>query len=343
MSADFISPAFEIDQGVRLAERMAEPADWDDALPPATQPPAVLPPQSPDADGAGVFSDPVFTDSPVFASFSESSGLPAERMSSANEWLQTLPDLGELTSEKIAHGYDVRAFLDSFEPQDQGLLHNFLNHAASNGWSQSDVGAAIQWYLNWSADAGQAELAESHVAVDADRDIEALDKQDRDAARGTLKEIWQEEFDANIALVNRHLDSLPASQRDFYEGAELDGSLRLNNPKWLSRLAQEARSQVPPVLVEAARQHGSEKAALEHWMSDRGSPYWKGADTAALQARYRDLISSGDTGAAKPLPQGSGIGAEIAAIEHVMNTDRSRYFKDEGMQRRYRELLELRG
>lgn len=293
--------------------------------------------------GVGVFNEGTYPANPVFESFSNAMqdyGIQTELLADARSWLDTLADLGDLTGQRIEHGYDVKGYLDSFEPQDQQILTHFLNHAARSGWTQEDVGAAIQWYLDAFSDTGQSHEG-FREALQAERDIEALDRQDRDQARGKLKEIWSEEYDANIHLANRHLDSLPASQREFYEGAESNGSLRLNNPKWLDRLAQEARAQVPPILIEAAHQHGSEWAALESMMANKGSEYWKGENAAALQARYRDLISSGDNGE-KPLPSGSGIAAEISAIEHVMKTERHRYFRDEALQQRYRDLLELR-
>lgn len=292
----------------------------------------------------GVLSDDYLSTAPLFTSFSsamQSNGVPAERMADARAWLDTLQ--GEpLENVSIAHGFDVSGYRDVFDERDQPILTSFLNHASQSGWTQDEVTTAIQWYLDAFSDTGQSHV-DVREALQAERDIEALDAADRELARGKLKEIWSEEFDANITLVNRHLDHLPASQREFYEGAESDGSLRLNNPKWLDRLAAEARAQVPPVLVEAAKRHGTERSALESMMANKGSPYWKGEDAVSLQARYRDLVSSGDTGETKPLPSGSGIAAEIAQIEHVMKTERHRYFRDEKMQARYRQLLALTG
>lgn len=293
---------------------------------------------------AGAPNDDYQPYNPLFESFSSAmldQGFQVERLAHARAWLDTLQ--GEpLENVSIAHGFDVSGYRDVFNEQDQPILTSFLNHASRSGWTQDEVTTAIQWYLSAFSDTGQLH-EDVHETLRAERDIEALDRQDRDLARDTLREQWGPEYDANIHLANRHLDSLPASQREFYEGAESDGSLRLNNPKWLDRLAQEARAQVPPILIEAARQHGSERVALENWMSNKGSPYWKGEDAASLQARYRDLVASGDTGEAKPLPSGSRIATEIDQIEHIMQTDKRRYFRDEEMQARYRQLLELRG
>lgn len=339
------SPAFQIEQELRAfdAENQLDTENQADPIASVSEYPADgLLSNTPAEAGAPI--EDTYPANPVFESFStamQDYGIQAERLADARTWLDKLPDLGDLTGQRIEHGYDVKGYLDSFESQDQAILHNFLNHASASGWEQEDVNNAIAWYLDAFSDTGQS--PDDVMAVQAERDIEALDKQDRDQARGKLKEIWSEEFDANIALANQHLDRLPASQREYLEGSGPDGRLRLNDPEILSKLAQESRSQIPQVLTEAAKQHGSERAALEDMMANRSSPYWRGADAAALQARYRDLISSGDTGAAKPLPQGNGIAQEIAAIENVMRTDRYRYNKDEGMQQRYRQLLELTG
>lgn len=286
--------------------------------------------------------------SPIFESFSNAltnSGVQVERMADARAWIDTLQ--GDVGNPTIAHGFDIRGYQDSFTEQDQPILTSFLNHAAGAGWTQDEVNSAVKWYQQWSADAAQGEIESAHEATQVARDTESVDAQDRDHARDVLRELWGEEFDANRNLVNQHLDRLPANEREFYESTDETGTLRLNRPEILERLARDARATVSAdtrgAITAASQDFGSEKAALEAMMANPRSAYWKGADSAALQARYRDLISSGDTGNEKPLPQGSGINAEINKIEHVMKTDRRRYNRDEQMQQRYRDLLELRG
>jgi len=337
-------PAFDLAQ-----ELAAFDAQHADPNPPDSQTPAerVLLRNDPDTSGeAGdltkansvdAYSNPVFDS---FASSMQTAGVPIERMADARSWLDTLQ--GDIGDPEIAHGYDVHTHWDSFSEDDKPILTSFLNHAARSGWDQSDVDNAIAWYLDAFSDTGPSP-EDVREALQAERDIESLDKQDRDRARDVLREHWAEEADANRVLINQHLDRLPSSEREFYEGADSDGRLRLNNPETLDRLARDARQQIPPVLVEAARQHGGEKAALEAMMADRSSAYWKGGDNVALQSRYRDLLRAGDTGSEKPLPTGSHIAAELSEIEHVMRTNFHRYRKDEAMQQRYRQLLELTG
>lgn len=218
---------------------------------------------------------------PIFASFAKDTSLPAERLGAVESWLATADEAG---TTRIEHGYDIRDWRDSFGEADQPILTSFLNAVSRAGWSQQDVNRALSWYLaqNW----------EPAAPVDSAtmRQLEALDRQDRDSTRGVMRERWGSEYDANRDLVSRHLDNLPSERRAWYEGADQNGRLRLNDPETLDRLAQEARAAVPPALAQAAKEHGSEKAALEAMIRDRTSAYWKGPDAARLQARYRDLL-----------------------------------------------------
>ena len=120
--------------------------------------------------------------------------------------------------------------------------------------------------------------------------VDTADSIDRDEVRDRMQALWGEEYQSNRELINRYLDTMPASRRDWYEGRNEAGALRLNNPEILDGLAKKAREAVPAPLVVAIRQYGDERTALEALMGDRTSPYWKGPHSAALQARYRDLL-----------------------------------------------------
>lgn len=285
------------------------------------------------------------TPHPVFARFADAmrSSASPEHLSAAHSWLSDLRQLdGPLENVPIAHGYNMMGYWEHFDEPDRPILTHFLNKMAEGNVPEEFVHGAIRWYLDGMDQSSGVDLVDAQLSREDARSIEEMDLQDREQARGALREQWGPEYDANIHLANGYLDTLPASQRAFYESADDSGTLRLNRPDVLARLAQEARAQVPPVLVEAARQHGSERAALEAMMADRYSPYYKGADAAALQARYRDLLRAGDD-QPKPLPTGSGIAQEIAAIERTMREDRHRYNKDEQMQARLRQLYTLTG
>lgn len=96
---------------------------------------------------------------------------------------------------------------------------------------------------------------------------------------------------ANLRLINSHLDSLPAEERERYEqNYTADGTARLNDVETLRALALDARK-APAALEALTKLHGgNERAAIESLMPDRGSVYWK---SERIQARYRDLIREG--------------------------------------------------
>lgn len=169
---------------------------------------------------------------------------------------------------------------------------------------------------------------------------EGEDEDHRHETEGAMKREWGFEYAANIALVNRYLDGLPPAVQITFENARLDdGSKVLNSPAVLRWLAEQARG---PAVRSANASSAAEKTELEELMRQPGSRYWKGPDAAKLQARYRDIATAAPAGD-RPLPGGSAAEREIADIEALMRTNRSRYNRDERMQARYRELLQSGG
>lgn len=120
--------------------------------------------------------------------------------------------------------------------------------------------------------------------------IEYQDAQDRQHAHLALAD-WQDmdggvEYAANMRLINRHLDRMPAERR-----AELESGRNLNNPEVLRQLAAEAREAPAADLEKKAEQFGGdERKYLESLMRDRGSEYWRGPMAEELQAAYRDRV-----------------------------------------------------
>jgi hypothetical protein len=80
-----------------------------------------------------------------------------------------------------------------------------------------------------------------------------------------------------------------------------------------------------------------ERRSIEKLMANRNSEYWKGDKAEAHQARMRELI---EADLKKAEPQYQNVDAEIAKIEKVMKENRARYDKSNGMQKKYRELLQ---
>jgi hypothetical protein len=80
-----------------------------------------------------------------------------------------------------------------------------------------------------------------------------------------------------------------------------------------------------------------ERRSIEKLMANRNSEYWKGDKAETHQARLRELIE-GEL--KKSEPQYSNVDEEIAKIEKIMKENRARYDKSNGMQKKYRELLQ---
>jgi hypothetical protein len=100
---------------------------------------------------------------------------------------------------------------------------------------------------------------------------------------GPIKRGSKEELDASherrvqtTAAVDHMVEFLP---RVFRERAEQRG-----------REAIEAMEGEQPAVPTAAERAG-ERESLRSMMADAGSAYWKGAQAAQLQARYRELLS----------------------------------------------------
>ena len=96
-----------------------------------------------------------------------------------------------------------------------------------------------------------------------------------------------------------------------------------------------------PLSVEA------EMAAIEHDMMDSHGEYYTGiripdGNKTVMEARYLELIESKLQDRQAPLGL-SGLLSEKHAIEYQMKRDREAYFKNEALQRRYREILEELG
>jgi hypothetical protein len=77
-------------------------------------------------------------------------------------------------------------------------------------------------------------------------------------------------------------------------------------------------------------------------MAEKSSRYWRGSESTRLQARYRDLVSTGTRTQDGPLPTDrASIDAELAELEERMKSPRT-WSKDNRGQRRYRALLETK-
>lgn len=269
-----------------------------------------------------------------FAGTMASINAPSGHVAAVYDWFEALPE--NLPAQEAKHSYKVTG---EFTAEDQPALTSFLNAMAQAGASQSFVDQALKFYAGLNASP-----ASSPTDTMSDAEIEKIDRDDSNAARAALSEAWgPSEYAFNIAAINRLLDSLPAERVAYLEDADETGRLRLNDPKILRQLAEEARRQTIPSLAQAVREtKKTERAILESWMRDRSSPYWRGAEAERLQARFRDLIRT-NAGTEGPMPSNEdAVAAEIASIERLMRENPRAYYRDEATQARYRLLLEKR-
>jgi hypothetical protein len=121
-----------------------------------------------------------------------------------------------------------------------------------------------------------------------------LQQQNEEVLRGE----WGSEYKLNLNLISGLLDTAPQGLKDQLLGARLaDGSVLGNNPDTLRFLASLARTVNPVATVvpgaggNAAQAIESEMASIQKLMGDKKSAYWKGPESAKMQARYRDLIT----------------------------------------------------
>lgn len=232
-----------------------------------------------------------------------------------------------LTAPATAHPYDVGSF--EFRPEERAHVTAFLNHMHEQGASQADVETLLQTYGRMRR----------HLAVQQAAELEELDTRDMKQAERAMRAEWGEEYATNLRLVNRYLDALPAAEREAIETERLeDGTLLLNTPEGLKRLAILARGGGP----EARTPPAEELRALRAMMRNPASEYWRGPDAERHQARYRDLLRSRylwDTDETKPTVEPV---AELARLRKLMADPNSAYWKGpeaEGHQARYRKLL----
>lgn len=242
-----------------------------------------------------------------FANFADRQGLSAKAVHAAFDFRRDMLALnGKLPAEPRNHGYSL-AYLD-MSPEDLAVVNAFGNRMAKAGASESEFFAALRYYGDVWAPAEQraAKQERSQAATDA-RQLDAMDTRDRNAARVAMQSEWGPQYRENIGLLNRWLDSLPDETRENIEReADENGRLALNNPQRLREFLHLAREKMGPQQSTQRTTQSSERTAA------------KPGDKAAIDA-------------------------EIASIENLMRTNRRAYNRDERIQARYRELLNMRG
>lgn len=149
-----------------------------------------------------------------------------------------------------------------------------------------------------------ADPAVVHAAIKTYYDVvdeqEGLRQQLNAAAKteteDALRTEWGPDYRQNANLINSFIGSMPKElQEELFQSSKPDGTQIMNNPAMLRWLAQQARElnytgAVLPSGEASAKGLESEISTLKGMMGDRSSKYWKGPESAKLQARYRELV-----------------------------------------------------
>lgn len=116
------------------------------------------------------------------------------------------------------------------------------------------------------------------------------------AVEDELRAEWGPDYRPNTNLINAFIGSMPKElQEELFQSTKPDGTQIMNNPAMLKWLAQQARElnytgAVLPNGEASSKSLESEINTLKGMMGDRSSKYWKGPESAGLQARYRELV-----------------------------------------------------
>ena len=136
---------------------------------------------------------------------------------------------------------------------------------------------------------------QDQVAKEAAR----VDAADRQKSIGELRNIWGNDYAANMALLDNWMEGMGAEAKALFQDATLgDGTRLMNSTKHVEWLAGIARQLNPLAHVLPGHGEGgmksleSEIADIEKLMANQQSDYWKGPKSEAMQARYRQLITA---------------------------------------------------
>lgn len=175
---------------------------------------------------------------------------------------------------------------------DREGVTDFLKQAHEANMLPSQVNQAVAWYLD---------KQEQAVAAQAARDEET-----RMVAEDELRAEYGPEYRRNVVIANQLLDSAPEGVKDRLLAARgPDGVALGNDPsliRWLVGLSRELNpiaTVVPGSGTNAVQAVENELADLRKMMGDHKSEYWKGPKAANLQARYRELTTAMQKGAAR--------------------------------------------
>lgn len=126
-----------------------------------------------------------------------------------------------------------------------------------------------------------------------------VDKDDQQKAVSELRNLYGNDYQANMALVNNWLAGMPGDLAAQFKDATLPNGKRLFNDSQVVDFIVSAARQLNPLAHVLPNQgEGGMKSlqteldGLKKMMGDRNSEYWKGPKAEANQKRYRELTEA---------------------------------------------------
>ncbi|MBV8473753.1 MAG: hypothetical protein JO107_14180 [Hyphomicrobiales bacterium] len=166
---------------------------------------------------------------------------------------------------------------------DKPLLESWTKHAHDNNFSADVVKKGLEWYAR-EQEAIVERLVETDMA-------------NYQAGTAALQAEWGPQFKSNLNSAKAMLDAYPGVWDSIMGSRDGAGMRNGDNPAVLKALAAIAKELNPFAAVAPTTPGQTPEQSiagrlkeLNGMMGDRSSAYWRGAQSNALQAEYRELI-----------------------------------------------------
>lgn len=170
---------------------------------------------------------------------------------------------------------------------DKPMIDAFVQRAHATNMTPGQVKEALAFY----AETQEQELVQ----------LRANDIGTKEACEELLRQEWGPDYRTNLKASEELLQS--AGLLDMFAGSRLpDGTPFINSPdvmRWVAGLARELNpigTVVPGSGTNALQVVDGELDGLRKMMGDSKSEYWRGANAAKNQARYKQLIEAKQKG-----------------------------------------------
>lgn len=209
------------------------------------------------------------------------------------------PTAEEVASYRKANGIpdEATGYFDALDDitvgdDDKPIVEQFLSAMHETNAPPALVKAAVSTYY---------QIVEEQQAAEADAD-RIMQSESIEA----LREEWGPDYKRNLNAMHNYLETLPETVRSaFTHGRGADGrplGFNADVVKWLAGKALEENplaTVVPGAGQTSVQAVDARILEIEGKMGNRNSEYWRGPQSAKMQAEYRDLITMRDKAKAK--------------------------------------------